>query len=171
MRTRHQYEIREGQRWCVDHQQYYKAYGQSGRLRCPICTLGMRSNRASWTKQRGVSSQFVTAFRKFKAYQVLGGCCAMCGETDPTVLEFDHISGNGRLHVRERGGSTNHDWVLKHQEEAKETLQLLCANCHARKHSFFNSIEGVFDFPNKQRVGVRNYVRHGKFTNNQIIGT
>lgn len=57
-------------------------------------------------------------------------CCAVCGEDDPIVLEFDHI----------RGEKENHISQMARDKVSVETLQaeiskcqILCANCHRRK--------------------------------------
>lgn len=77
---------------------------------------------------------------------VLGSTCIMCGESDPAVLEFDHINNDGHLHRIEltgRNGSGNDKkfkaWIRENPQEAKERVQLLCANCHRRKHSIFRN--------------------------------
>lgn len=55
--------------------------------------------------------------------------CVVCGETDPVVLEFDHIQGKHaaiseliRLNV-----------PLPRLQEEIEKCQVLCCNCHKRK--------------------------------------
>jgi 5-methylcytosine-specific restriction endonuclease McrA len=55
--------------------------------------------------------------------------CAVCGETDLVVLEFDHVHGKDatianliRLNV-----------PLSRLQEEIEKCQVLCVNCHRRK--------------------------------------
>jgi 5-methylcytosine-specific restriction endonuclease McrA len=55
--------------------------------------------------------------------------CVVCGETDPVVLEFDHVHGKNsavanlvRLNV-----------PLSRLQEEIEKCQVLCVNCHKRK--------------------------------------
>lgn len=77
--------------------------------------------------------------RKCQAVDILGGICIGCGNSDARVLQFDHINGNGNKHRQEiglSGGSASSRWVLNNPEEAKSTLQLLCANCHALKTGY-----------------------------------
>lgn len=56
--------------------------------------------------------------------------CKDCSETDPIVLEFDHVRGNKRNHVSKllaQGSS----WGSILQEIAK--CDVVCANCHRRR--------------------------------------
>ena len=66
---------------------------------------------------------------------ILGDECRLCGIKDKRVLEFDHINNNGKvdkaLHV---GNQNMYNWYSARPEEAKQQLQLLCANCHSIKH-------------------------------------
>jgi hypothetical protein len=63
--------------------------------------------------------------------QILGGKCAMCGFADMRALQLDHINGNGKQDLK-RLKSTQLlvVYYLDHQDEAKQTLQILCANCN-----------------------------------------
>jgi len=56
--------------------------------------------------------------------------CVDCGETDPLVLEFDHVRGEKRGHRATliRNGAT----IAKLQEEI-DKCEISCANCHRRK--------------------------------------
>lgn len=91
------------------------------------------NNNEQWQniKARSRCNRIITA------QAILGGQCVECGESDPAVLEFDHINNDGKEHRKETGRVPIVDWILRNQEEALERLQLLCANCHARKHSVF----------------------------------
>jgi len=55
--------------------------------------------------------------------------CIECGESDPTVLEFDHIHGKDKDIAVLVGQGYSIKAVMK--EIAK--CQVLCANCHRRK--------------------------------------
>ena len=89
--------------------------------------------------------KYSLALRRFKAYAVLGGKCARCGNDDPMVLEFNHKNGDGKEHRLQLGtdsGTHMAAWVAHNPEEARSRLELLCANCHTRSHSVFNATEG-----------------------------
>lgn len=61
----------------------------------------------------------------------LGGRCVICGERDYIVLEFDHINEDGA--ARRHAGWTIGKYLRHHDVAREHGLQLLCANCHARK--------------------------------------
>lgn len=54
-----------------------------------------------------------------------------CGESDPVVLEFDHVGTFKRLEVSR---IINSGYLsLRYLQEEIEHCQVLCANCHRRK--------------------------------------
>ena len=56
--------------------------------------------------------------------------CEKCGETDPIVLEFDHLDQSTK-----RAGVaqlTSHSTKVLRDEIAK--CRILCANCHRKEH-------------------------------------
>ena len=55
--------------------------------------------------------------------------CAHCGETNPILLEFDHIKGKKLSSVSAMVG--NFSWKSIEQEIGK--CQVLCAHCHRLK--------------------------------------
>lgn len=56
--------------------------------------------------------------------------CVDCGETDPVVLEFDHVRGVKKFSLA-NGGSGGGAWGPIAAEIAK--CEVRCANCHRRK--------------------------------------
>ena len=54
--------------------------------------------------------------------------CADCGETDPVVLEFDHI-GAKTFNV----GKGLHDRNWQSVLDEIEKCEVVCANCHRRR--------------------------------------
>jgi len=57
--------------------------------------------------------------------------CVDCGESDPVVLEFDHIAGIKRGNVATMG---NQGFCIKSLEKEIEKCEVRCANCHRRRH-------------------------------------
>lgn len=55
--------------------------------------------------------------------------CFHCGESDPIVLEFDHLRNKRKNLSHMIGGSDSIDSIKKEIEKC----QVLCANCHRRK--------------------------------------
>ena len=90
-------------------------------------------------KGRALSDWFV----KIHALSILrtGGRiqCAECGCHVWDQLHLDHKDGAGYKHRRELGkggrgaGMRTYRWVIRHPDEARHLLQLLCANCHQLK--------------------------------------
>jgi len=68
--------------------------------------------------------------RKLELLEMLGPFCNLCGESDPSVLQFDHIAP---LYKHERSRTSDLLALLRSGEESPFNLQVLCANCHARK--------------------------------------
>jgi hypothetical protein len=69
--------------------------------------------------------------------------CQKCGEHDNRVLHFDHINSDGGKDVCRRAYHNNkgrfgnsmemYRYYTVHAEEARKTLQVMCANCNWRK--------------------------------------
>jgi hypothetical protein len=57
--------------------------------------------------------------------------CVDCGETDPVVLEFDHIEKASKLSQVSRLISEQRPWRIIVEEINK--CEVRCANCHRRK--------------------------------------
>ena len=61
--------------------------------------------------------------------------CVDCGETDPRVLDFDHIN-NKKVNISTLL-SKEYSWDSILEEASK--CQIRCANCHRRKTSIEQS--------------------------------
>lgn len=75
----------------------------------------------------------------------LGGCCAFCGETDRVVLEFDHRAPLLRSDEKRAMGRTGPGHLMSALRKGTENpfnLQVVCANCHARKTAMERAEEG-----------------------------
>ena len=105
------------------------------KLCCLECTAGIVEalSRKTWQQQR----DYVT---KIRAFYVLTKHikCAECGSTDFDILQAHHKRGDGHRHRRSLGkgghgaGMRTYRWILTHKNEARRTLELLCANCHQK---------------------------------------
>ena len=58
--------------------------------------------------------------------------CVDCGETDPVVLQFDHVRGEKSRDVMSMAGNGT-PWHRIVAEIAK--CDVRCANCHWRRHA------------------------------------
>lgn len=57
--------------------------------------------------------------------------CVDCGETDPIVLDFDHISGKKKANVSKLANVGSRSWNAILEEIGK--CEIRCANCHRKK--------------------------------------
>lgn len=58
--------------------------------------------------------------------------CVDCGETDPVVLEFDHVEGKKEFNV---GAGFRGDWSFERVVREINKCEVVCANCHRRRTS------------------------------------
>lgn len=56
--------------------------------------------------------------------------CLDCGETNPVVLEFDHVKGNKVAAVAVLSKDC---WSLEKIQEEINKCEVRCANCHRKK--------------------------------------
>lgn len=73
--------------------------------------------------------------RRLELIGILGGKCVTCGYNSNTrALMVDHINGGGSKERREFGSLLRlYRYYVKNPEEAKNRLQILCANCNCIK--------------------------------------
>ena len=57
--------------------------------------------------------------------------CVDCGETDPVVLQFDHVRGKDQLISTMLSECRNWDCILYEIQKC----EVRCANCHWRRHA------------------------------------
>lgn len=101
-----------------------------GMVHCERCRLKLRDAN----QRRQYSSNYHGAARK-DAISAYGGKCVSCGIDDPDVLDFDHIHNDGHLD-RVNWGGTSTVRFLRHLAEHKpDNIQLVCANCHRKRHA------------------------------------
>jgi hypothetical protein len=53
--------------------------------------------------------------------------CVDCGESNPLVLEFDHVRGKKKSNVSDMG---NQSYSLKTIQKEIDKCEVRCANCH-----------------------------------------
>ena len=103
---------------------------------CKICARVFSrtyylKNKARYNKRR---SQRQLVYRKrnreFITHFLHSHHCVDCGESDPVVLEFDHVDGqkDGEISIMVASGAALH----RIQSEILK-CEVRCANCHRRK--------------------------------------
>lgn len=70
------------------------------------------------------------AVREWLHVYLLSHPCVDCGETNPVVLEFDHVRGTKLFNV---GEATSKGYSLKRVQAEVEKCEIRCANCHRQK--------------------------------------
>lgn len=80
--------------------------------------------------------------KRYKVIKHLGNKCSKCGyDKDIRALVLDHVNGDGKKDRKEKGSRISR-YYIKHLNEAKEKLQVLCSNCNAIK-SFENNEHNI----------------------------
>ncbi len=90
-----------------------------------------RENRAAHIKVITARNQRIRAENQDRLYDYLRTrACADCGESDPVVLEFDHVRG---VKIGNVGHMVRNcvRWETIAAEIAK--CEVVCANCHRRR--------------------------------------
>lgn len=72
------------------------------------------------------------AAKKFVLEYLLDHPCVDCGESDPIVLDFDHVRGVKVCDVSRMTSTGYRCWRIK---EEIEKCEVRCANCHRRVHA------------------------------------
>ena len=96
--------------------------------------------------------------------ELLGGKCVICKEDDPEMLQIDHIYDDGYADRRRFGKrwygegpepvslGNIYCYYLAHPDEAKQKLQVLCANHNWKKNSRNTSHQLLKRFPHKNKL-------------------
>jgi hypothetical protein len=58
--------------------------------------------------------------------------CAACGEAHPATLDFHHTDAANKEFTI--GDATNHRWSKRRLLEEIAKCEILCANCHRKRH-------------------------------------
>lgn len=87
-----------------------------------------------WRKKNPERSRALQAAvrrrRRERAFEALGGCCSVCGLSDPLCLEIHHTNRDGK---EERQRTYGAKASVRASRGDTAGLELLCANCHSRK--------------------------------------
>lgn len=105
--------------------------------RCKICCRADclaydAKNRKELNKKKGTVLNYKRIVnRNYSFYYLKEHPCVECGETDPALLQFDHLRDKyySVSKMIQRG------FLLFKIIEEINKCQVLCANCHARKTS------------------------------------
>jgi hypothetical protein len=73
--------------------------------------------------RRIINRKFISEYKKTH-------CCEICGEDNESCLEFHHYHGQKKENIYR----AIVDWGLKNLKEEVSKCQVLCANCHRKKH-------------------------------------
>lgn len=91
-------------------------------LRAP--TRGSGRSRVRWKIWKALVKQ--------RVLDLFMGWCAVCREPDPTVLQLDHIAGDGAEQRRANKETTDavYRQILDDLPAARKRFRLLCSNCN-----------------------------------------
>lgn len=119
---------------------------------CRACARVFYVEHYKEHKQRIVARNYVRTKRNRSAYRrvvwdyLLAHPCVDCGESDPIVLEFDHVRGDKRGNISQMAQG---ECSLQNLMKEIEKCEVRCANCHRRKtalqfgwHQFMDDPEG-----------------------------
>ena len=91
-----------------------------------------RKNKEAYKKRAiGHNAKQTQVLRKFLWEYLLEHECVDCGESDPVVLEFDHVRGKKKYNVAELTNGKAYAISTVKAEIAK--CEVRCANCHVRR--------------------------------------
>lgn len=103
--------------------------------RCKSChnhisQISYQNNLEKQRKRGRDKSKKLRDEHAVKIFEILSGTpCLDCGESDPIVLEFDHVHGEKFDDISRMCGRVN--WSRIEEEITKCVVR--CANCHRRK--------------------------------------
>lgn len=105
--------------------EYYSKHPEQAKMKLQVLCAN-----CNWIKRFQELSQSVGK-KKMQLLELLGKKCIRCGFDNLLTLQLDHINGGGCSEVKKFGGGTQmQNYYIRHPEEAKQTLQVLCANCN-----------------------------------------
>ena len=108
-------------------------------LRWGTCKSCQSDQRKRWYRKNKVVHKSNTRRNKKRAIEIgqqfiwnylANHPCVDCGETDPVVLEFDHVTGRKRKAV---GDLARQRYSIEAISKEIAKCVVRCANCHRRK--------------------------------------
>jgi len=93
-----------------------------------------RRNASAHKKRRSVNRLgYISTNQRWMVEYLQGKGCVDCGEMDPIVLEFDHVSGTK---VDDIGNMIRRGWGRHRIVAEVAKCVIRCANCHRRKTAY-----------------------------------
>jgi hypothetical protein len=123
-----------------DGEEYNWRYKKLG-IRHPTCKECHKTYRKKWyekNKKRHIENvaerqqRIVQEARQFIWDYLATHPCVDCGESDPIVLEFDHVRGRKKHNISVMAGQ---GYSIASIQKEMEKTEVRCANCHRRKTS------------------------------------
>ena len=122
---------------------YYIKDSKTGRLHAQ-CKLCYKEHRKTYyahhyakygelyrERAKAYRTKLKMEYRKNMQEYLSGESCIDCGESDPVVLELDHIDPATKLFSISQAVKLGYRWLDVLNELKK--CQILCANCHKRR--------------------------------------
>lgn len=114
----------------------HRAKADGLQTKCKACSSTMM--RAYYVRHRKKHRAWTQALREeirkttveWLLDYLLSHPCVDCGETDPLVLEFDHVRGVKRYNV---SVMVSNGATLRRIQEEIAKCDVRCGNCHARR--------------------------------------
>jgi len=135
--SNHVVHLRNVDKICIDCDKslditsFYKLQGNKDgyNVRCKAC---YKIKYPSQTIDKVLQRTYQTRLRnrKYLWTYLLSHPCVDCGESDPIVLEFDHVRGEKHSDVGKMAHNTR---SLKSIQTEIDKCDVLCANCHRRR--------------------------------------
>ncbi|MGE2688422.1 hypothetical protein [Mycolicibacterium pulveris] len=101
---------------------------------CPDCRREYnrdyyRRTPSKNSQRRAGKRRAIAAAKAYVRHHLLTHPCVDCGEDDPVVLEFDHVTG---VKLRDVGSMARGGWNLAAIQSEIDKCEVRCANCHRR---------------------------------------
>ena len=105
--------------------------------KCKSCTneysrQHYKKNKDAYKKRSKEHTKRYKKYGRKLIYEFkLGNPCSACGESNPVVLEFDHIDPKKKRN--DVSYMATHGYSIESLEKEIEKCIILCANCHRQK--------------------------------------